>query len=187
MKRFCVWLAILVWLGCAFQCKFLEEFIDSGDDVGDYTRVEMRIRVDFSGLNSMGTRSVTIDGVDELEEDFYYDETAGAEDDCATARADLSHTFDVTVTRDSFRIRLEYRDWDYVHFSYVEENFKILCSEWSATVISYEYEEDKADPGEPVIRGLEDLEMEADSDCQPDGERLHQCEISALITLERGH
>lgn len=184
MRRTVFILIVLLLMMVSFQCKFLEEFIDSPDDFGDYTRVELRIKVVFSGLNSTGIRTVTIDTLEELQEDFYYDQTAGATDDCTTAEADISHTFDVTVTDDNFRILLEYLDWDYVHYSFVDDNYKVLCSEWSARVISYEYEEGMKDPGEPAVTGLEKLELETDKDCDPEDERIDDCLISAVITLE---
>jgi hypothetical protein len=185
MKRTLYILIIFSLMMVSFQCKFLEEFIDSSDDFGDYTRVELRIKVIFSGLNSSGIRTVTIDNVEELEEDFYYDQSAGAADDCDTAEPDISHTFDVTITDDNFRILLEYLDWDYVHYSFVDDNYKVLCSEWSARVISYEYEEGMKDPGEPLVTGLENLELERDKDCDPEDERVDDCQVSAIITLER--
>lgn len=183
MKKTVLFLTIALFF--IFSCKYFEDFFGSDKDIGEYTKVELRIKVIFSGLNSDGIRKVTIDNVDQLEENFHYDQNATEDDNCDTAHKDMSHTFDVTITKDNFKIILEYIDWDFVHFSYQDVNYKVLCSEWSATVRSYEYKDGKEDPGPPLILGLEDLELETDKDCQADGDTKHDCITTAVIEIER--
>lgn len=166
------------------QCKTIDDIIDP-KDYGDYTSVTVQFTVTFKGLNSIGHRTVTVHDGEYVAENFSYSKKPGSseENTCENAVADKTHTFQVTLNVTSFKVTLAYNDWDYYGYVSNAVNYKLLCSEWSASVVGYTYTSGKDDPGTPLMSGLDKLALDIDSHCT--GTRVHDCLTEADITISR--
>jgi len=151
---------------------------------GKYTSITVKIDVTYSGLNSKGRRKLTIDGSKKLDEKFTYPQKADSKSTCDDATKKEDRSFTVTITSTSMTIKQEYLNWDYYTFKSPGTNYKILCTNWNFSIVKYEYEKGKADPGPPVPQGLDQLSMDIDNDCVQKSQRVHDCTTIATITFK---
>jgi len=151
---------------------------------GKYISITVKIDVTYSGLNSKGRRKLTIDGNKKLDENFTYPQKADSKSTCDDATKKEDRSFTITITTTSMTIKQEYKNWDYYSFKTPGTNYKILCTNWNISIVKYEYEAGKADPGPPVPSGLEQLSMDIDNDCVQKTQRVHDCTTTATITFK---
>lgn len=175
-------LFILLIIGFS-GCKTIEEII-TGKDYGNYTSITVRISVNYKGLNSSGTRNLTLAGNVVLNEKFQIFGTATGNETCDDAILDKSHTFEVTISTTSMEVISQFINWDYTVWNNNKTNWKMLCTEWSGSIVSYTYEAGKDDPGSPVISGFDLLNgFTIDNHCTSNGGRVHDCEIAVNLTF----
>lgn len=157
---------------------------------GEYTSVTVQVDVTYKGMNSKGTRTLAFDGVEQLNEDFLYTQPAEPCDpdnppDCDNATQSESHSFLVETDGKSLEMIQRYINWDY--YSRSAPACKVLCADWTFTVVGYKYESGKKDPGSPNIEGIENLELDR-SDCDPDlidnPTEVHTCTTQATLTFQ---
>jgi len=158
---------------------------------GEYTSVTVQVDVTYKGMNSLGRRTLAFDGVEQLDEDFLYTQPAEPCDlpdnppDCDNATQSEFHSFLVETDGKSLEMIQRYIDWDYYDRS--PGSCKLLCSDWTFTVVDYKWESGKKDPGSPNIEGIENLELDR-SDCEPDlidfPAAVHTCTTQATLTFQ---
>jgi tetratricopeptide (TPR) repeat protein len=151
---------------------------------GKYTSITIQIDVTYSGLNSKGRRKLWIDGNKKLDERFIYPQKADENSTCDDATKKESYSYTVTINTTTMNIKQQYINWDYHSFKSPGTNYKILCTNWSLSIVKYEYEAGKADPGTPVPTGLDQLSMDIDNDCVQKSLRVHDCTTEATITFK---
>ena len=184
MKKSVIILCTLVFTIFLSQCKTIDDIIDS-KDYGAYTSITIQFSVSFRGLNSIGHRTVSVHDVEYVDENFTYSKKYSTSDEyvCENADVDKTHTFQVTLNVTSFKIALAYNDWDYYGYVNNAVNYKLLCSEWTASIVGYTYTNGKDDPGTPLVNGLDKLQLDLDNHCT--GTRVHDCLTEADITITR--
>lgn len=156
---------------------------EGATEKGKYTSITVKLEVTYKGINSKGTRKLTIDNTKKLEESFSYPQNADSTSDCEDAVKEESYSYTLTTTGDTLDIKQEYLNWDYHQWITPGTNYKILCADWRLTIQSYQYEQGKLDPGTPVPTGLDDLSMDVTNDCQAISNRVHNCETTATVTF----
>ncbi|MBN2199866.1 MAG: hypothetical protein JW747_08480 [Candidatus Aminicenantes bacterium] len=160
---------------------------------GEYTSVTVQVDVTYKGKNSFGTRTLAFDGVEQLNEGFSYAQPASPcnpPDEfptCDDATQSEFHSFLVETDGKSLEMIQMYLGWDY--FDRTLPCCKVLCADWTLTVVEYEYESGKKDPGSPNIVGIENLELDFNNDCVPDpvvfpNEYVHDCTTQATLTFQ---
>lgn len=185
MKRSILIAAIVLSILFLSQCKAIKDIIDPEKDYGAYTSVTLQFTVTFKGLNSTGQRKVKVNDGTYINEGFVYTRKYSDSADiiCENAETDKTHTFQVTVNATDFKIILSYTDWAYHGFVNNGTNYKLLCSEWSASIVSYTYTDGKDDPGTPLVSGLDSLALNIDNHCT--GTIVHDCQTEADISISR--
>lgn len=174
----------------SFGCKVIEdvENLIGEKDYGNYTSITIRITVAYKGLNSTGIRKLTIGNEVKVNENYSFGGTATMGSTCEDAILDKTFSFDITITTTSLPVKQEYFDWDYLKFATNKTNVKMLCTEWSGSIVSYLYVSGKDDPGSPVIDGFDALNgFNVDDHCQKDGVRRHDCETSVDLSFSSPH
>jgi len=163
-------------------CKTVKELIE-GKDYGNYTGITVRINVNYKGLNSTGIRKLTLAGNVALNENYTIAGTATMNSTCEESILDKSYSFDVTITTTTLKAVSEFINWDYTKFKKTGTNVKMLCTEWSGSIVSYTFESGKDDPGSPVISGFDLLNgLDIETHCVADG-RQHDCRLEVDLTF----
>lgn len=158
-KSFFHLLAIITFLGIMTftGCNIFDDLIGS-KDYGQYTSITFRIIATYGGVNSEGTHKLTVNGQVLNNAYFVYNVTDGCNETCSGAIYENPMTFDVTINSTTCTATQSYIDWIYWKYNYSGSNCKCLVTSYQASIVSYTYEQDKDDPGNPVISGLDQLE-----------------------------
>ncbi len=151
---------------------------------GKYTSIDVRIEVEYKGMNGKGVRKVWINNVSKLDENFDYPQDADSNSICSDAtKIENRGPWTYSTTNGQITIKEEWLDWDYWrHKTGGVLNRKILCTSWSISIDSYEWEKGK-DPGTPVPQGLGDLAMDLTGDCEDISFWVTNCSHETTITF----
>ncbi len=185
MRKLTVVLSVLFSVFFLSQCKAIQDILDPEKDYGEYTSITLQFTITFKGLNSTGQRSVKVHETTHINEGFVYTKKYSQSDDinCNNAETDKTHTFQTTVNAKAFKIILAYNDWAYYGVVNNGTNYKLLCSDWTASIVSYTYTSGKDDPGSPLVNGLDQLNLNVDNHCT--GTIVHDCLTEADISVTR--
>jgi tetratricopeptide (TPR) repeat protein len=155
---------------------------------GAYTSITVKVDVTFKGLNSKTYHTVDLDGVQQLSEHVIYSQpvanpgACSAENECPTATASQSYSWTVDTDGKSLDVLLKYIDWEY--YSCGLTCCKILCTNWSFSIVSYKWESGKSDPGSPSIEGTDQLQLDFVNDCIETSTNIHTCTTTAHLTFK---
>ena len=151
---------------------------------GDYTSITVRVEVEYKGLNGKGVRKLWINNVEKLNENFSYPQDADANSSCSDATK-IENRGPWTYTSSSGQVTLKelWDNWDYfTHKSGGVLNRKVICTSWTVTIDSYEWDKGR-DPGTPVVNGLNNLTMDINSDCTDLSFWVTRCENEGVLTF----
>jgi len=124
-----------------------------------------------------------IGGETKNDEDYVYPQQISDDTPCGSATKQESYSYQYTLTGGSSVVmNQDWIDWDYYTFKTTGTNWKKICSDYTITIISYEYESGR-DPGKPSASGLDALKISSIGDCTEKSVRLHDCFRTATITF----
>ena len=153
---------------------------------GAYTSVTAKLDITFKGINSKGTRILTIGGVEKLNEWYTFPQDCDSNSTCDDATKTRSHSYTFTTTGSSFKLILEYMGWNYYTWK-AGYNCKWLCVNTTMSIVDYAWEEGKDDPGSPSIGGLEQLsQFNVDDVCVERTTRIDDCTQELTVSYSRG-
>jgi len=150
---------------------------------GDYTSITVKIDVTYKGANSKGYRRLTLAGDVKHHENYTFTQAANQNSSCDNSQLGKTYSYNVTVNGKSLAVKHEFLNWDYYGFISPGTNYKFLCTQWTVTIVNYQYTSGKEDPGSPTISGTDSLVMVVSRDCVQKTQRLHDCTTNAAITF----
>jgi tetratricopeptide (TPR) repeat protein len=156
-----------------------------------YTAITVKVDVTFKGLNSKTYHEVYLDTVNKLSEHVEYSQAVPDPSKCTDPNTDfcpqasVSQSYSYTVDTDgkSLDVLLKYIDWEYYSMG-GSPICKILCVNWTFSIVSYKWESGKSDPGSPVVQGTDQLQMDTSTDCVATSTYIHTCTTNAHLTFK---
>ena len=157
---------------------------------GAYTSVTVQVDVSFRGRNTYKVNHVVnLDGQEKINgtmghpEPFVWDGgNCGSEYCDRDATAD-SYSSTIDTDGKSLEIVLKYLDWQYWSLCGYD-CCKLLCSDWTFTIVGYKWESGKQDPGSPGLEGYDVLGTNQGDVCSRIDQWFDQCTTKAVLTFK---
>ena len=158
---------------------------------GGYTGVTVQVDVSFRGRNTYkATHVVILNGQEKINQIWgdpepinYYDGGSCGSEYCDRDTTANSYSWTIDTDGKSLEIVLKYLDWTYWSLCGYD-CCKLLCSDWTFTIIDYKWESGKKDPGSPGLEGYDVLATTQGDVCSHIDQWIDQCTTKAVLTFK---